>query len=310
LKRAIPIAAFSLVAAACARDDWAPDDLMTGKTPQQAHALERGRELYSTYCIGCHGPEGDGNGPAAKFLNPKPRDLRKGRVKFAAVPAGTMPRDEDLTKILDHGLAGTSMPTWRLLPTEDKREIINYLKTFSEVWTKEAPGTPVPVKPDPWRKKPEQGVAEGERVYHGLATCNSCHPAYLDKPGVAAAMKASDVPFTGFRDDMYKSVAKDSEWGAPITPPDFLIDRTKFAASKEELVQVIASGVGGTAMPSWGETLTPKQLWGLAYYVESLIQKRGTQEAKDMRAKLESQPPYKVPVDPGATPKPQEEQPK
>ena len=37
-------------------------------------------------------------------------------------------------------------------------------------------------------------------------------------------------------------------------------------------------GVGGTAMPSWGATLTHQQLWGLAYYVESLIQKRGFNE--------------------------------
>jgi hypothetical protein len=112
----------------------------------------------------------------------------------------------------------------------------------------------VPIKPDPWRKKgPEKAIAEGERVYHGVANCNGCHPSYADKPTIVEDMKAYDIT-PGFRDDMYSSVEKESDWGAPIKPPDFLVDRTKSADTKEELVRVIAAGVGGTAMPSWGET--------------------------------------------------------
>ncbi len=209
-------------------------------------------------------------------MNPKPRDFRKGRVKFAAVPAGTLPRDEDLLATMNHGLTGTSMPSWRLIGEEDKRAIIAYLKTFSEIWQKEAPGAPVAVKADPWRKHPERGVAEGERVYHGLAACSSCHPAYVSRPTIVEHMKSYDIPFTGFRADLYESVEKESDWGAPIRPPDFLVDRTKSATTREELVRVIAAGVGGTAMPSWGATLTHQQIWGLAYYLESLIQNRAS----------------------------------
>ena len=47
-----------------------------------------------------------------------------------------------------------------------------------------------------------------------------------------------------FRANLYESEEKDSDWGAPIKPPDFLIDRTKIADTKEELVRVIAAGVG------------------------------------------------------------------
>lgn len=289
MAKTTPLLIASALVLSCTTDNWGPDDLARGTSTSQEHVLNRGRELYGTYCVGCHGEAGDGNGPAARFLSPKPRDFRKGRVKFAAVPAGTKPRDEDLLRILDKGLAGTSMPTWSLLPTRDKSAIIAYLKTFGEVWEKEAPGPVVAVKPDPWRKHPERGVEEGETVYHGLAACSSCHPAYLTKEKIGAALKAADMSSTSFRDDMYNSVEKDSDWGQPIKPPDFVIDRTKFAQTREELVQVIASGVGGTAMPSWGESLTDRQLWGLAYYVESLIKKRGTTEAVQLKQELASQ---------------------
>lgn len=282
---------------ACDVDDWKPDALREGKTVRAAGTLKRGREQYSMYCAGCHGEKGDGEGPAARFLSPKPRDFRKGRVKFAAVPANTLPRDEDLLNTMNHGLHGTSMPAWNLIAHEDKLAIIAYLKTFSDVWQKEAPGAVIAIKPDPWRKKPiEKAIAEGERVYHGLAACSSCHPHYATKPAIVEAMKAFDVPATGFREDMYESVEKESDWGAPIKPPDFLVDRTKIAATREELVRVIAAGVGGTAMPSWAETLNDKQLWGLAYYVESLIQKRNTPEAAELKKALIEQPPYTLPT--------------
>jgi len=32
----------------------------------------RGEKVYQDYCIGCHGPVGDGNGPAAPYLLPRP----------------------------------------------------------------------------------------------------------------------------------------------------------------------------------------------------------------------------------------------
>ncbi len=290
--------------ASCTTDVWGPDELLRGSSSREAATLKRGREQYSLYCVGCHGENGDGEGQAARFLDPKPRDFRKGRVKFAAVPAGTLPRDEDLLVTINHGLNGTSMPSWKLIGEEDKRAIVAYIKTFSEVWQKETPGAVVAVKPDPWRKHPERGIEEGEKVYHGLAACSSCHPAYVTMPTIAEHMKAYEITLTGFRPDQYASVEKDSDWGAPIRPPDFLIDRTKSATTKDELVRVIAAGVGGTAMPSWGATLTHQQLWGLAYYVESLIQKRDSAEGYAMKKAMADQPAWNPPPPPPPAPEP------
>ena len=35
-------------------------------------SILRGEKIYQDYCVGCHGPVGDGNGPAAQYLKPKP----------------------------------------------------------------------------------------------------------------------------------------------------------------------------------------------------------------------------------------------
>lgn len=265
----------------CAERDWGPDLLLSGKSVAEQERLTRGRASYEMYCVGCHGAAGDGEGPAARFLEPKPRDLRKGKVKFASVAAGEMPTDGDLVHTITTGLAGTSMPAWNLIPGDEVDDIVAYIKTFTP--ERKAPGATVAIPADPWVKSPEKGVAEGERTYHGLATCNSCHPAYVTKATLSAHMKSFDMTSSGFRERMYEGETKDSEWGTPITPPDFWRDRIKSGHDRADLVRVIATGVGGTAMPSWGGTLTPKQLWGLAYYVEHLAKMRGTPEAASLR---------------------------
>lgn len=282
------------------RDHWEPDKLARGVSVAEDERLARGRESYAMYCSGCHGPDGDGEGPAAKFLDPKPRDFRKGKVKFASVAAGEMPTDADLVRTITNGLHGTSMPTWSLLPKNEVDDIVEYLKTFTP--NRKPPGATVGIPADPWLKSPVKGVAEGERVYHGIAACSSCHPAYVTRPELAAHMKSFDIAVTGFRERMYESEVKDSEWGQPIKPPDFLQDHVKSGTDKNDLVRVIAAGVGGTAMPSWGATLTPKQLWGLAYYVEHLAVRRGTQEAVDLRTSLLEQAPYTPPPPPPPPP--------
>ena len=38
-------------------------------------SVEKGKSIFARYCVGCHGPAGKGDGPAAAALSPKPRDL-------------------------------------------------------------------------------------------------------------------------------------------------------------------------------------------------------------------------------------------
>jgi mono/diheme cytochrome c family protein len=44
--------------------------------PGPAAAAQRGRRLFATYCVVCHGAEADGNGRAAALYTPRPANLR------------------------------------------------------------------------------------------------------------------------------------------------------------------------------------------------------------------------------------------
>lgn len=279
-----------LVVSCSGGTDWNPAELGEGHTSQSLRQMQLGREIYATYCVGCHGEKGDGVGPAARFLSPKPRDLRLGRIKFAAVASGEAPRDEDYNRIISHGLSGTAMPSFALLGDRERLAVISYIKTFNPEWKTAEPGGALAIGKDPWSDDPQGGIAEGKKIYHGLAKCWTCHPAYETPSEILRINAESKLPAPELRPNLYVSELKESDWGAPILPPDFLFDRIKNGSEEPVLVQVIAAGVGGTAMPMWSGALDAKQLWGLAHYVHSLALLRATPEGKALQSHLLSQP--------------------
>ena len=270
--------------AGCNLEDWTPDQLGRGKTSLTGRQLHLGRDVYATYCVGCHGEKGDGDGPAARFLDPKPRDFRVGRIKFAHVSSGEAPRDEDYDRVIVHGLSGTAMPSFALLPSHERSAVLAYIKTFAK--KKQTPGAGPPLGSDPFTRDPARGLEVGKATYHAAAKCWSCHPAYEPWPEISRLTVEANLPTPEPAPELYESHVKDSEWGTPIRPPDFLSDRVKTGTDIDNLAAVISSGVGGTAMPTWGGVLPDKQIWGLAYYVRSLALLRGTTNAIELRRSL------------------------
>lgn len=261
-------------------------EMFTATTAQQEELI-RGRENYMVYCVGCHGPQGDGKGPAAEFLNPRPRDFTKGTFKYASVAAGELVRDDDLIRALNHGLPGSSMPRWNLLNETDKRALVAYIKTFSPRFVYERPGQPLPIAPDPYGDPAMESDAleRGKTVYHGFAGCYNCHPAYAthDEIKSAAATMGSVVPI-GFSDSLYYEKPKISDtWGDTIRPPDFTRRRLSNGNTLDDLYRVIQAGVGGTAMPTWYGVLETQDLWAMAHYVRHLNMLRGTPAGDSLR---------------------------
>lgn len=75
-----------------------------------ADARSPGQRTYETYCVGCHGREGRGDGKAAGFLNPKPRNFVKGDYKFFHFSEpGPFPSDDSLILTIRNSLPGSSM---------------------------------------------------------------------------------------------------------------------------------------------------------------------------------------------------------
>ncbi|HVR02443.1 MAG TPA: cytochrome c [Polyangia bacterium] len=286
---AIVVVALSL-AGACRRDAEPPryrDPLVLGGRPVSVQSLEHGRTVYAGYCRPCHGDQGDGKGTAAPGLQPPARDLRLGVYKFAGVAAGQLPTDADFVRTIRGGLHGTAMQAWGV-PVAELDDLIQYIKTFAPRWRSETPGDPIAVTPDPWIGREPAGIDRGKRVYHGLAQCAvACHPAYATKAEIYAYTKVlTSLSVRVFRIGYYDPVAKDSDFGVKILPTDFTFNPLRAGEAVDDIYRTIASGIGGTAMPTWKNVLPEPDLWALAHYVRSLVELRGTPAPAALRAHL------------------------
>lgn len=103
--------------------------LAAGPVKSDEHGTAYG--LYREHCAHCHGVTGDGNGPTAAFLNPYPRDYRRGIFKFKSTPAENRPTHGDLKQIIVNGIPGTAMPSFKLLLDSEVEALTEYVKYLS-----------------------------------------------------------------------------------------------------------------------------------------------------------------------------------
>lgn len=298
------------------------EDQVLGGVDVAATTLNAGRDAYGKYCASCHGENGDGRGRSSKGLRVPPRDFRIATYKFAGALSDDLPRDEDLGRILDHGLSGTAMLRWDV-PPKEMNAVLQYIKTFSpdgEGWRDpymEAGEDIIDVE-DPYSgAEKAQGVDRGRILYHGLARCYQCHPSYKTRAEINRDLEANgQAPVTGFRPNLWLSVpTKTNVYSVPVPgnpdcrdnavcsdehvcrfgvceapgwlmPPDFTINQVRSGNTPESLFRIIAAGIPGTAMPQWKYSFPDEDIWALAHYVSSLIEKRNTPEMFSLKEKL------------------------
>jgi len=86
----------------------------------------KGKPIYNSQCVICHGKTGDGNGPVGKSLNPKPK----------AFSAGNLPADDQLFKVIKLGgkANGLSkdMDAYPALTDQQIWNVIAYIKTLAK----------------------------------------------------------------------------------------------------------------------------------------------------------------------------------
>lgn len=246
------------VIAALATLTWWGGIAQTAETPT-ADQLKAGKFVYERACATCHGSEGKGDGIAAFHLNPRPRDFTGGVFKFRTTPAGAIPTDNDLDRTIKHGLSSTAMSPWAELSKQDIRSLIAYIHTFSEKFKNEsAPAIKIP----PQTRFSTEAVNLGKKWFAELE-CWKCHGTEGRGDGPSAAE------------------LKDS-WDYPIRPVDLTqASQYKRGASPLDIYATIFTGLNGTPMPSYAETLEKaEQEWELVYYVYWLSQERSLAKAE------------------------------
>lgn len=92
--------------------------------------VAKGRDLFKANCSSCHGDGGEGNGPSAVTMNPKPRNFHslQGWTNGSKV--------SQIYKTLEDGIVRNGMASYNYLPPADRFALIHYVRSF-------APGQPL-----------------------------------------------------------------------------------------------------------------------------------------------------------------------
>lgn len=270
------------------RDKPAQADLLqvirTGKPETDAarQFQQAGKYLYYRRCMPCHGATGQGDGPAAETLWPRPRDFtgknnesQRPFFKFRTTLGEWLPGEDDLYRTISRGLTGTAMEGWEdVLTPVERWQIISYLKTFAPaVWTDPDqsmnPALALPEETDVQLNldrvrvptfSSQKVLTEGRRQFE-MKGCWECHGWQARGDGQALGTH---------RDN----------WGYPAWPQN-LTNAWNFKAGADarEIFRTLTTGMTGTVMPSYQDGLDSEDpenderlRWLLAQYVASQVE--------------------------------------
>jgi mono/diheme cytochrome c family protein len=256
-----------------------------GESQVSAARLALGAKVYARQCQRCHGVTGDGNGPAAAYLLPRPRDYRPGIFKFTSTVYGAKPLREDLVRTIKRGIVGTSMPSFRLLPQEEIDAVVDYVlaltrrgeleaqladaaefdgeinpkavpglvQAIASKWTTSRGQVVFPITPMPVFTA--EHVAQGKEAFLTKG-CSQCHGE--DGRGQTLGNIGVDA------------------WGFPTKAADLTSGMLRGGTESLDIYRHIAAGINGTPMPSFSGALEkePETMWKLTAYVLDMVNTR------------------------------------
>ena len=243
--------------------------------PATEELLAEGQVIYFRRCSFCHGLLGDGEGPAAEFLDPRPRDFTLGTFKFRTTESGELPTDEDIFRTVSRGLPGTAMQAFDddLIKnglSEDQRwAVIAYIQSFAPEFDDPeldpVATNKVVALPAERPAYSDDLVAKGKKVFE-RAKCWECH----GKLG---------------RGDGQKSFDRKDDWGFPIRIRNVTHPwKIKAGSEVEDIYMRFSTGISGTPMPSFVKALSSEERWYLANYIKSLQHRLTSHQVLKVRA--------------------------
>jgi DMSO reductase family type II enzyme heme b subunit len=238
--------------------------------PLSGQDTTKGRAVYIKWCAGCHGDTGDGKGPGASYMLPRPRDFTGAIYKIRTTASGQLPTEADLMRAIDEGLPGSAMPAWKTRLSEgERRDVMAYLKTFSTFFT-DTSQHPALLKfaSEPGGGTGAEALKVGRQFYDSIH-CRKCHGDQGRGDGPSAPTLKDDA-------------------GAPIFAADLHQNwRFRGGPTAADVFHRMRTGLDGTPMPSFSDLIDPQkflteeELWRLAQYVRSLSPEK-TPEVRDV----------------------------
>ena len=146
------------------------------------------------------------------------------------------------------------MDSYKNLSKTDRWSLVLYLKTLSPRFLKRSPGIPI-VFPPAHTTTPEI-IIRGLEAYRQMQ-CSVCHGEKARGDGPLAKELTDPT-------------------GEPVRPADLTSKRLKSGQGPQAIYRTIMTGLDGTPMPSYGDSLEPDEGWALALYIYSLAHPKDT----------------------------------
>lgn len=277
-----------------------------GKEVLDPVAVERGAKVYEARCAACHGSAGDGNGPQAAAMYPRPRDYRRGIFKFTATPYGAKPLRSDLVRTIKNGARGTSMPAFNLLPEEDLQAVVDHVISLThrgeietlvmlEAQDEDAiDPTHVPGFIDEvlakWKGAGAREVLPVSReIPFSMESVERGKKAFLSE--VAGCYKCHG------NDGRGQTMANQQEfkdiWGFQTRAADLSSGMLHGGNRPLDIYRRIYSGINGTPMPAFNDKLAnePELFWNLVHYVQYIS---GARRRATLALQAEFNPPAPI----------------
>lgn len=283
--------------------------LKPGATVEQLAHLRFGAQIYTRRCAQCHGASGDGNGPAAAYLKPRPRDYRRGIFKFTSTPYGKRPRREDLLRTVRQGIVGTSMPSFALLPPSELNAVVDYVIFLAQRGETEyllgayAEAEEDAVLTDAWAEVLASWAESAEETVRPLTIMPAMTPETIELGRQAFLSEGcSKCHGPDGRGKSQDNVGTDT-WGFATNAADITSGMLHGGQRPIDIYRRISSGINGTPMPAFREVFdpagkdeatakNPDTMWHLVHYVLHVANQR--------RSTLPPVPQEKAPSSQGA----------
>ena len=265
------------------------------------YQLAHGAEVYRSHCAACHGVTGDGAGPVASFMYPKPRDYRRGIFKFTSTPYGAKPVRSDLVRTVRAGARGTSMPSFIHMADDDFEALIDYVFVLThrgelELLLALEAGSEDEIAADRVPEMVEEITANWQKAGDQVVELASKPVAYT-KESIEIGKKAFLSETAGCykcHGDDGRGLTKDNltgfkdVWGFQTRAADLSAGMFHGGQRPLDIYRRIYSGINGTPMPEFKSKLAdqPEMFWHLVHYVEYISAARRREVVAQYEARM------------------------